>query len=104
VLLMTSPNSLSTDEMKRLQAWSADHCASGKRCDECADVFGDPFPCERLVKSDIAADAFLLYAVCEDCAERYESNPERGFPNCKAHAERIKDRIVVMPVVLPAVN
>jgi hypothetical protein len=104
MLFLTSLESLNPDEIKQLKAWHGDHCAPGKRCDECGDVFGDPFTYERLVKSDIAPDAFLLYAVCEDCAERYASNPERGFPNCEAHAECIKDRIVVLPVVLPVVN
>jgi hypothetical protein len=60
MLFMTDRKSLTPDEMKQLSAWHTAHCAPGKRCDECDDVFGDPFPCERLVSSRLAADAFLL--------------------------------------------
>lgn len=98
MLFITDPKSPNPDELKHLTAWFAAHCAPGKRCDECQDVFGDPFRYARLVQSTIAPDAVLLYAVCEDCAERYPGNETRGFPNCHADAERVKDRIVVTDV------
>ena len=96
MLFMTDRESLSPDETKQLWTWLAAHCVPGKRCDECGDIFGDPFEYKRLVRGQLSGDAFLLYAVCEDCAEHYACNEERGFPNCAADAERLRDRVVVM--------
>jgi|ERR1700722_5360691 hypothetical protein len=95
---MTDRKSLNPDEMKQLSAWHTVHCTPGKRCDEYGDIFGDPFPCERLVSIRLTDNVFLLYAVCRNCTEHSASNPERRFPNCDAQAETISDRIVVLPV------
>jgi len=96
IIFMKDHASPNPEELKRLHAWAMAHCLPGMLCDECKTAFDDPFPCDRFVKVDITGEVFLLYVTCGDCNERYESCPERGFPNCHADGERIKDRLMVM--------
>jgi hypothetical protein len=85
----------STEKISTIERWMRFHCAPDATCDECGLRMGGNAAVEDLNDLEhrhifsLTPSGFKSYFICEWCAERYECNPERGFPNCSARTNGI---------------